>query len=162
MNRLWTIVFFVVLFVLVTALYIYLYHFKKTKTVAIAVCALLGIAIILSTIFVMPFPHRSTIIEAVTTPMEVQKIGEKYYAVCDDGTQYPMRAINTAVTAGYYSYQNDYKYANEKVEIVRRYNYKIWGFIPAYSLEKETQIYFDNNIFNSIYGCDLDINMKHR
>lgn len=162
MNRVWTIVFFIALFLIIIALYVYVYHFKKKKALAITIAAILGVATMLSIVFVLPFPHRSNIIEVETTPMEIQKIGQKYYAVCTDGTQYPMRAMNTEVTAGYFSYQNDDKYANEKVELVRRYDYKIWWFIPAYSLEKETQIYFDNAIFNDIYGCNLDINETHR
>lgn len=162
MNRIWTIVFFVVLFLLIIALYVYVYHFKKHKVLAITLAAILGVSTALSIVFVLPFPHRSTIIEAETTPMEIQKIGQKYYAVCTDGTQYPMRAMNTEITAGYFSYQNDNKYANEKVELVRRYDYKIWWLIPAYSLEEETQIYFNNEVFNDIYGCNLDINETHR
>lgn len=162
MNRFWTIIFFTVLFVAIIALYVYIYHFKKQKVLAITTAALLGVFTTLSIVSVLPFPHRSTIIEAVTTPMEIQKIGEKYYAVCNDGTQYPMRAMNTEMTAGYFSYQNDDKYANEKVDLVRRYNYKIWWIIPAYSLEEETQIYFNNETFRKIYGCDLDINRTHR
>lgn len=162
MNRLWTIIFFIILFLLIVALYVYLYHFKKKKVLAITIAAILGVTTALSIIFVLPFPHRSTIVDVQTTSASIQRIGKKYYAVCGDGTQYPLRAMNTEITADYFSYQNDNVYANEKVELTRRYNYRIWWIIPAYSLEHETQIYLNNDEFYEIYGCDLDKNTDHR
>lgn len=162
MNRTWTVVFFSILFILITALYIYVYHFKKKKVLAITLAVILGIATVSSIVFVLPFPHRSTIVDVQTSKASIQQIGAKFYVVCEDGTQYPLRAMNTEMTADYFSYQNDNIYANEKVELTRRYDYRIWWIIPAYSLEHETQIYLNNNEFYKIYGCSLDINIDHR
>lgn len=162
MNRIGTVIFFVILFLLIIALYAYMYHFKKKKTMAIVLAAILGVGTLLSIIFVLPFPNRSEIIDIKTTNATIQKIGARQYVVCDDGTKYELKAMNTKMSSKYFSYRNDDMYANEKVELVRRYNYKIWGFIPAYSLEHETQIYLDNDEFENIYGCDLDVNENHR
>jgi predicted membrane protein len=162
MNRTCTIIFFAVLFLLIAALYVYIYHFKKKKIMAIAIASVLGVTTLLSIIFVLPFPHRSTIIDVKTSKMTIETKNNKNYAVCDDGKEYPLMAMNTKMTSGYYSYQNDSVYANEKVEITRRYNYKIWWIIPAYSLEYETQIYFDKDAFYELYGCELEVNTTHK
>ena len=162
MNRLGTIIFFSVLFLLIIILYVFVYHVKRKKALAIALAGVLGFGTALSISFVIPFQERSRIVSAETTPMHIEQIYKNYYAVCDDGTQYEIRTINTKLTSGYYSYQNDDMYANEKVEITRRYDYKIWGLIPAYSLENEIQIYFNAEEFYELYGCVPDINETHK
>lgn len=162
MNRVQTVIFFVVLFVIVALIYVYLYHKKKKKTQAIVVAGILSVLVLLSIISVLPFRHRAIIVEANEYSMSIQNKGVNYYAVCSDGTEYKIKAMNTKMSSDYYSYRNDNKYANEKVEITYLYNYKIWGIIPAYSISHETDIYFDNDVFNEIYGCNLEYNQDNQ
>jgi hypothetical protein len=149
---------FLILCVLLVGVYVYLYHYKKRKILAISIAVIVMSILLLSIIFVLPFPHRAEIIEENAVNMHVEKINNQHYAVCEDGTKYKLKAINTSVTSGYNSYRNDHKYKDVKVNVTYRYNYKIWWIIPAHYITYSTDIYFDNDFFNNLYGCGLDFN----
>ena len=136
--------------------YIYLYHKKKRKMTAIVCMGVTITLLILSTLFLIPTKGRETIVEEVEVPMKVKKTNTGCLAVCEDGTEYKVYSMNTKLTSGFYSYRNDKHHKNEKVEVTYRYDYRLWWFIPVYSMKHETHIYFDNDTFRSMYACDLE------
>ena len=158
MNRMQTIIFFIVLFIIDAIIYIFIYHKKKKKIAAIVVTAIISAFLLLSIISVLPSEKKAEITEIKVSNMKIEKIGADYYAVCHDKTKYKIKAMNTEMSSDYYSYRNDKKYKNEKVDITYRYNYKIWGFIPAHSFSHETDIYFNEKTFEDLYGCTLEYN----
>ena len=116
---------FIAFGLMIVGVYVYIYHVRKQQTLAITVAAILMAILLLSIIFILPFPHRSKIIDTKVSQMQIEKKGVNYYAICDDGTEYKIKATNTSFTSGYNSYANDDCYKNVKVDVTYRYDYKI-------------------------------------
>ena len=160
MNRMWTIIFFIIMLLIGVGGYIAIYHKWKKHIFAIGAVTVWGLFIFLGVTQVIPDKSRATVVEEITSPITIAKKGANWYVFCEDGTDYKLKAMNTKMSSEYYSYQNDNKYQNEKVELTYRYDYRIYWIIPAHSFSKEREIYIDNDWVQQEYGCNLDIRIR--
>lgn len=141
MSRIQTFIFFIILYICVAGIYIFIYHKKKRKKLALVFAVISMIFVTSGFAFIIPFNEYRVVEHEKISKFKIKEIKNIDYIVCDDGTKYEYTAMNSQLTKDSVLYRNDERHSNEKVDITYRYNYKIWGLIPSYSMGYETEIY---------------------
>ena len=107
MNRMHTIIFFIILCMIVVITYLVLYYKQKQEVLAMTIAILSMIFVASGVIFVIPRASKAHLIKKKECAIEMIQDGNDIIVKCEDGKTYPVKTINTMTTSGYNAFANN-------------------------------------------------------